>query len=183
LRLPLASLLVLGHVFFLTIRMGFSEQQDVEAPQPLSLRAAIEAALESFAEVRATEAELAAADESLGLAKKAYLPNADLYLQWNRATRNNVFGLVLPGGVPSISGPVLEETTSQGTFGSVAAALVRWEAFDFGVRAAGVREAEASRLRAQAGLRLTELDVSLGVVDSSSASSRRIRPCAPRPPP
>lgn len=165
-RLPLASLLVLGHVFFLTIRMGFSEQQDVEAPQPLSLRAAIEAALESFAEVRATEAELAAADESLGLAKKAYLPNADLYLQWNRATRNNVFGLVLPGGVPSISGPVLEETTSQGTFGSVAAALVRWEAFDFGVRAAGVREAEASRLRAQAGLRLTELDVSLGVVDS-----------------
>ena len=163
---PFASFLGPGLVFFLTVEMGFS-QQNVEPSQPLRLRAAIEMALESFPEVRATEAELAAARENLGLAKKAYLPNADIYLQWNRATRNNVFGLLLPGGgVPSISGPVLEETTSQGTFGSVAAALVRWEAFDFGVRAGGVREAEAVRQRAQAGLRVTELGVSLGVVDS-----------------
>jgi outer membrane protein TolC len=120
----------------------------------------------SFTEVRASEAELSAANEGLGLAKKAYLPAADVYLQWNRATRNNVFGLVLPGGLPSISGPVLEETTSQGTFGSVAAALLGWEAFDFGVRGASVREAEALRRRAGAAVRLTRLDVSLGAVDS-----------------
>jgi outer membrane protein TolC len=120
----------------------------------------------SFTEVRASEAERAAAEENLTLARKAYLPSADLYAQWNRATRNNVFGLLLPGGVPSISGPVIEEETSQGTFGSVAAALLRWEAFDFGSRAASVREAEALRRRAAAGFRLTELEVSLGTVDA-----------------
>jgi outer membrane protein TolC len=120
----------------------------------------------SFTEVRASEAERAAAEENLTLAGKAYLPSADLYAQWNRATRNNVFGLLLPGGVPSISGPVIEEETSQGTFGSVAAALLRWEAFDFGSRAASVREAEALRRRAAAGFRLTELEVSLGTVDA-----------------
>ena len=134
---------------------------------PVKLKAAITLASESFAEARASRAELSASDETLGLAKKAYLPSADLYLQWNRATRNNVFGLLFPsGGVPSISGPVLDEATSQGTFGSVAAALVRWEAFDFGSRSACVREAEALRRRSAAGLRLTELEVSLGTMDS-----------------
>jgi len=138
-----------------------------ELPEPTTLSAAIELASDSFTEVRASQAELSASDENLGLAKKAYLPAADLYFQWNRASRNNVFGLLLPGGgVPSISGPALEESTSQGTFGSVAAALVRWEALDFGVRAAGVREAEALRRRAEAGLRVTELEVSMGAMDA-----------------
>jgi outer membrane protein TolC len=132
----------------------------------VNLEAAIGLALESFGEAVASRAELSASEETLGLSKKAYLPSADLYFQWNRATRNNVFGLVFPSGVPSISGPVLDETSSQGTWGSVAAALVRWEAYDFGVRAAGVREAEAQRRRAAAGTRLTELEVSLGTMDS-----------------
>jgi outer membrane protein TolC len=131
------------------------------------LKGAIAQATDSFAEALASRAELSASDETLGLAKKAYLPSADLYLQWNRATRNNVFGLLFPsGGVSSISGPVLDEATSQGTFGSVAAALVRWEAFDFGSRAAGVREAEALQRRAAAGMRMTALEISLGTMDS-----------------
>jgi outer membrane protein TolC len=117
--------------------------------------------------VRAAAAEFSAADQNLGVAKKAYLPDADLYFQWNRATRNNVFGLVLPSAsVPGISGPVLEETSSQGAWGSVASVFFRWEAFDFGVRAAGVREAEAFRRRAEAGLQVTSIDVSLGVMDA-----------------
>ncbi len=140
--------------------------QSEERKEPVTLASAISTASASYAEVRASQAELSAAQEGLGLAKKAYLPGADFYAQWNRATRNNVFGLVLPGGVPSISGPVLDDETSQGTFGSVAAALLRWEAFDFGSRAAGVREAEALSRRAGAGLRLTGLQVSLGAADA-----------------
>ena len=141
--------------------------QETQTPtERLTLRTTISVAVDVFAEIQATKAELSAADERLGLAKKAYLPDADVYLQWNRGTRNNVFGLLLPGGsVPSISGPALDETTSESTFGSVAAILVRWEAFDFGVRAAGVREAEALRQRAEMGLRVTTFDVSLGALD------------------
>ena len=42
------------------------------------------------------------------LARTAYLPRVDALAQVNRATRNNVFGLLLPQGViPAISGPVL----------------------------------------------------------------------------
>jgi len=147
--------------------LGSSGAYGEMVSNPVKLRAAVLLATESFAEARASRSEISASDEALGLAKKAYLPSADLYVQWNRATRNNVFGLLFPGGgVPSISGPVLDEASTQGTFGSVAAALVRWEAFDFGVRAAGVREAEALRRRAGARGRLTELEVSLGTMDS-----------------
>jgi outer membrane protein TolC len=148
----------------------------------MTLRTAIAVAAESFAEVRATRAELAAADERVGLARNAYLPEADFYVQWNRASRNNVFGLLLPSGsVPSISGPALEDKTSQGTYASVATALLRWEAFDFGVRAAGVREAQALRRRAAAGLRLTELEVSLATMDAFVgvvAAESAVRPAA-----
>jgi outer membrane protein TolC len=133
----------------------------------LKLKKALALASESYAEARVSRAELSASDETLRLAKKTYYPSVDLYVQWNRATRNNVFGLLFPsGGVPSISGPVLEEESSEGTFGSLAAALVRWEAFDFGTRGARVREAEALRRGAEAGVRLTELEVSLGTMDS-----------------
>jgi outer membrane protein len=162
LRSRRASLLWSGLVLGSSVASGQDELSD-----PLTLKAAVGLATESFAEALASRAELSASDETLSLAKKAYLPAAELYVQWNRATRNNVFGLLLPsGGVPSISGPVLDEASSQGTFGSVATALVRWEAFDFGARAAGVREAEALRRRAAAGMRLTELEISLGAMDS-----------------
>jgi hypothetical protein len=44
---------------------------------------------------------------------------ADLRLEVNRATRNNVFGLILPNAViPGISGPVQDESTIASTFGS-----------------------------------------------------------------
>lgn len=144
-----------------------SRANSQESAPPTRLKEAIAGAVASFAQVRAGKSDLSAAGEGVELAKKAYLPGVDLYLQWNDATRNNVFGLLLPGGnVPSISGPALEQTTSRGTFGSVAAALVHWEAVDFGARAAGVRQAEALRRRAEAGLRVTELEVSMGAMDS-----------------
>jgi outer membrane protein len=145
-----------------------SQAQESQVPtQRLSLRDALAIATDTFAEVRATKAERSAAHEQVGLAKKAYLPDGDIYLQWNRATRNNVFGLLLPNGsVPSISGPALPNTASESTYGSVAAALIRWEALDFGVRAADVREAEALSRRAEMGLQVAELDVALGTLDA-----------------
>ena len=159
----LVSFFWIPTLFSFALGTAFSQESQTPTGH-LTLRTAITIAVDVFGEVQATKAALSAADEKLGLAKKAYLPDGDIYLQWNRATRNNVFGLLLPSeSVPSISGPALDETTSESTFGSVAAALVRWEVFDFGVRAAGVREAEALKQRAEMGLRVTQLDVSLEV--------------------
>ena len=142
---------------------GFAQQ---EAEAGVTLGAAITTALEVFSEVEASRADVSAAEEEVGVAKKAYLPSGEIYAQWNRASRNNVYGLLLPGGThPSISGPVIEETTSRSAWGSLASVVLRWDVYNFGARAADVDEAEALHGRAEAGLRATELDVALGVID------------------
>ena len=73
----------------------------------------------------------------------------DALAQVNRATRNNVFGLLLPQStIPSISGPVLGTNNLGTAWGSASAVLVTWEPFDFGLRRAnrGRRERAGSRI-------------------------------------
>src|SRR5205823_4369445 len=72
------------------------------------------------------------------------LPRLDLLWQANRATRNNVFGLLLPQAViPPISGPVLGTTSYDGVWGSAGGVLLSWQALDFGLRKANVDVARA----------------------------------------
>ncbi len=136
-------------------------------PGPLTIQAAVELSARNYPAIRASVAEIAAAEGVVDLAKTAYLPQADLRLGVNRATRNNVFGLIFPNGVvPSISGPVQDESTLTSVFGSSAGLLFSYEPFDFGLRRANVRVAEAIRSRAEAGRAVTEYEVSLAVADA-----------------
>ena len=132
---------------------------------PLTLRDAVDFAATNYPAIRAALAEISESESAIDVAKTAYLPEAILRFEVNRATRNNVFGLIFPNGVfPAISGPVLEETTIQSTFGSSAGMFFSWEPFDFGLREAKVRVAEAERAQAEVGRAVTEYEVSLAVV-------------------
>src|SRR5204863_352143 len=80
------------------------------------------------------------------LARTAYLPRVDAVAQVNRATRNNVFGMLLPqSAIPSISGPVIGSNNTGTVWGSALGALVSWEPFDFGLRQANISIANAGR--------------------------------------
>ena len=132
------------------------------SPQPgnLSVQQAIEQAASKYASVRVSTEQAAAAAAAINLARASYLPRIDMLGQVNRATRNNVFGLVLPQPViPSISGPALNTNSLSSVWGSVAGALASWEPFDFGLRAANVEAAEASSRRAQASVARTQFEV------------------------
>jgi len=134
---------------------------------PLTIQAAIDLAGRNYPAIRASLAEVAAAEGGVDLAKTAYLPQADLRVGVNRATRNNVFGLILPNAViPGISGPVQDESTIANTFGSSAGVLFAYEPFDFGLRRANVRVAQALKARAEAGRTITEYEVSLAAIDA-----------------
>jgi len=79
----------------------------------------VDFALKSYPAVRASLERANAAREGIDLARTNYLPRAEMLWQANRATRNNVFGLLLPQSViPSMSGPVLATTSGQGVWGS-----------------------------------------------------------------
>ena len=139
------------------------------APQPdrLTISQAVDAALRSYPAVQVSQEEMNAAAAGIELARTAYLPRVDLLAQANRATRNNVFGLLLPQSViPSMSGPVLG-TNNLGTgWGSAVGTLVTWEPFDLGERRASVEAATAARARSEATFRRTRYDVAVAAADA-----------------
>ena len=139
----------------------------VAAAQPLSISQTVETALRNYPSVRVSQEQIAAAAAGIRLARTSYLPHLDTLTQFNRATRNNVFGMMLPQAViPSISGPVLGTNTGASTFGSAVGFLVTWEPFDFGLRHANVAAAEAGRSQSEATLERTRYEVAVAAADA-----------------
>ncbi len=133
----------------------------------LTLNDAVQLALKNYPAIAETRARALAATEGIGVAKTAYLPRLDLLWQANRATHNNVFGLLLPQSVvPPISGPVLGTTSSGSVWGSAAGVLLSWEAVDFGQRKAAVDVARAQASQTNAQSDLTQLDVAAAAADA-----------------
>jgi outer membrane protein TolC len=136
-------------------------------PPALTPSQAVEAALKNYPAIRVSQEQIQAAAAGITLARTAYLPRIDAAAQANRATRNNVFGLLLPQSVfPSISGPVLGSNNSGTVWGSALGALVSWEPFDFGLRRANVAAADAARAQSEAALNRTRFDIALAAADA-----------------
>lgn len=109
---------------------------------PLTIREAVESALHNYPSIQVSQEQISAAAASIQLARTSYLPRVDALAQANRATRNNVFGLLLPQSVlPSMSGPVIGSNNFGTAWGSAIGVLVSWEPFDFGLRRANVAAA------------------------------------------
>ena len=133
------------------------------APSPtqaFTLVQALQFALDHYPSVRAALEQTSVATANVGVARGGYLPRFDAVWQTNRATANNIFGQLLPQSViAAISGPVLPTASSDTVWGSAVGGLLSWEPFDFGLRGAAVREAEAHVSRARADERVTRLSV------------------------
>lgn len=126
--------------------------------KPLTIQEAV-ANSGRFPAVTAAEEQVNAAAAGIRLARTNYLPSIDAIGQINRATRNNVFGLLLPQPViPSMSGPVLGTNNGATAWGSAAGVLISWQPFDFGERRALVRSAEAARKRAEFSLERSKFE-------------------------
>ncbi len=167
-RTGLRRVLILCLALSQFVSLGAIAQQPRKQPnQPLTLDQAIDFALANYPAVRASMERALASKVGVSLSRTTYLPRTDLLWQSNRATRNNIFGLVLPQSVvPPISGPVLSSTSDRGVWGSAAGVLLSWEPFDFGYRGANVNVAKAAQDRANAELSLTKLDVAGAVGDA-----------------
>jgi outer membrane protein TolC len=134
---------------------------------PLTLPQAIQYATDNYPAIRASVARVSAQESGVDLARTSYLPRLDSSLQINRATRNNVPGLLLPGTVvPPISGPASDSASSSSIWGSAGGLLLSWEAFDFGLRGASVDLARTLVTRANAAAELTRLDIGVRTADA-----------------
>ena len=156
-RTPINAVLIL----MLTLGSGLAQQP------PLTIDQAVQQALDKYPAIRSSLEQVSAAAAGINLARTAYLPRADFLGQANRATHNNVFGLMLPQGViPSISGPVLGTNSFNNVWGTTVGALVSWEPFDFGLRKANVDLATSGRQRLSAQVNVTKLQVATAAADT-----------------
>ncbi len=137
------------------------------APAQLTLPQAVESSLKNYPSIRVSQEQINAASAAIQLARTAYLPKVDALAQANRATRNNVFGLLLPQSViPSMSGPVIGSNNFGSVWGSAIGGLVTWEPFDFGLRAANVATANAARAQSEATAKKTQFEIAVATVDA-----------------
>src|SRR5215468_140501 len=97
-----------------------AQTQDSEsAKRTFTLEQAVDFALKNYPAVRASLERSRAAEAGVGVARTSYLPRTDILWQTNRATDNNITGLLLPQSVIApISGPVSLSTSMQSAWGS-----------------------------------------------------------------
>ncbi len=132
-----------------------------------SLAEAVETALQNYPAIRAAQATAQSAEASIELARTALQPKVDFIWQQNFASRNNVFGLLLPQStIPAISGPALGTSGFAAIFGSATGVLVSWEPIDFGQRQANIDLARATNHQAAAQIAVTKLDVTTTAADA-----------------
>ena len=133
----------------------------------LTLAQAVENSLKNYPSIRVSQEQINAAAAAIQLARTAYLPRVDALAQVNRATRNNVFGLLLPQSViPSMSGPVIGSNNFGSVWGSAVGGLITWEPFDFGLRSANVAIASATRTQSEATVKKTQFEVTVAAADA-----------------
>jgi len=137
------------------------------AASDLSIVQVIQDAQQNYPAIHVSEQELNAAVANIRLARTSYLPRLDGLVEVNRATRNNVFGTLLPQNIlPSMSGPVIGTNNAGSVWGSATGLLVNWQPFDFGLRHAKVESAAAARDRANAIVERSQLEVSSAAADA-----------------
>jgi outer membrane protein TolC len=137
-----------------------AQQESPSLGQTFTLMQALQYAAEHYPTVRAALEQVAVASANVGVARGGYQPRFEAVWQTNRATANNIVGQLLPQSIiPALSGPVSSSASSDTVWGSALGGLLSWEPFDFGLRGATVREAEASVTRARADESVTRLAV------------------------
>src|SRR5436190_6201639 len=162
-RYVYSGTIVMGLMLF-TNAIGQAQQTP---GTPMSVGQAVESALRNYPAVTVSQEQVNSAAAAIDLARTAYLPRVDSLAQFNRATRNNVFGLLFPQGViPTMSGPALGTNNFGTVWGSAVGTLTTWEPFDFGLRRASVSAATAAKTRSEATLKRTEFDVAAATADA-----------------
>lgn len=160
--------ITVGTAFLILLAaLASTAQSDKPQEKTFTLEEAVNFALKNYPAVRAAMERENAARAGVSLARTRYLPRLDSLWQSNRATRNNIFGLLLPQSlVPSISGPVLATSNNDSVWGSAGGLLFSWEPFDFGYRRAATRAAQAADHQASAEEAMTRLEVAAAAADA-----------------
>ena len=162
-RSPLAIRSALWFSVFASVAMPTTSLAQVAVASgtgPANLEQTLAIASANYPAIKASQAQQRAAQGAIDVAKTAYLPRTDILWQTNRATANNILGLLLPQAtIPSVTGSVLPTDVTRSAWNSAGGALVSWQPFDFGARGAKVDFARQGNEASKQAAVLTQLQV------------------------
>jgi outer membrane protein TolC len=142
----------------------------ISAQDRVGIGEAVELAGRNEPATRVAEARTGAARTNVEIPSTAFIPRLDLLIQANRATANNVTGLLFPQGiVPPISGPPLP-VTGTSVWGTAGGLLFSWEPFDFGARRAAVNVAKAEANETAEREKVTRFEAQVAAADAFLAT-------------
>lgn len=128
---------------FCFLLMGFRANS-----QTLTLRDAVQTALNNYGTIKAKGSYLKASQASAKEASSEYLPNLSLGAQQAYGTANGKFGPAITiGGTAASSGPPFLTQNWNAAFGGLYLANISWDFFTFGRVRENVRVAEAQVLQ------------------------------------
>jgi outer membrane protein len=118
----------------------------------------LEISMSNYPVIKAAQLRSMAARQDVITEYRDLIPRLSASYQVNYATANNISGMLYPGSILPISGPVTSENNNQMFTGSAAGLLMTWNPYTFGKRSSRIdraeSEAEAFRLHEE----LTLLD-------------------------
>lgn len=144
-----------------------------------SLSAAVDVAVKNFPTLRGAKARFDRTGNEITLAKTAYLPQFDLLAQEIRTTTNNIAGTIFPqplNVIPTQTGPANNTSSFDSVFSNAFGMNFSWLLYDWGQRHSKVMVARARQSHANAGIRLTALDVANTAADTylTSVETREV---------
>jgi len=109
----------------------------------LSIKDALQKVQSKLPQLEAYRQQALASQQNIQLAKNTIVPDFNAGYQLNLATFNNITGMSYPGFLLPISGPPSTSNDLNFVPGSAVGALIKWNPFTFGQRAAAVEKATA----------------------------------------
>ncbi|MBX9688832.1 MAG: TolC family protein [Candidatus Obscuribacterales bacterium] len=134
-----------------------------------SLSAAVDVAVKNFPSLRAAKAKFDRSSNEVSLARTAYLPQLDVLAQEIRTTTNNIAGTIFPqplNVIPTQTGPANNTSSFRSVFSNDYGVNFSWLLYDWGQRHSKVMVAHSQVAQANAGMKLTALDVANAAADA-----------------
>jgi outer membrane protein len=123
----------------------FSIQLSAQSnPNSVSLHDLLKQAETNYPLLRSHALDVEAAEKGVEVSRSTFIPTLDASYQLNKATYNNITGMVYPQYIIPISGPPSSDNNMTGAFGSAASLLLNWQPFTFGQRKAQVEFSKAN---------------------------------------
>jgi outer membrane protein len=125
----------------LLLSLPVTAQNNSHSP---SLHDLLKQAEANYPLIKSKMLDVQAAQKGISISQSTFIPTLDASYQVNRATYNNITGMVYPQYIIPISGPPSTGNNMTGVYGTAASLVLNWQPITFGQRKSQIEYSKAN---------------------------------------